>query len=191
MTGVVAAVAGSSGPNVLWSAGLYNTSTGVDASPIGASGSSTNGSTNINYTWIGYYRPNVTGAVAISLQSVYTEYLDVIPNFGSPTTYPYNWSGAGNSVGYAWIGSTAVSGYSAGNANISASTNTSPSVNVSLYAGLYYPIRINWTSSLPYLYDSNTGDDYKYYATSSIGLTIGGTSSISGLIFYNGRTNGF
>jgi len=190
MTGVVAAIAGSSGPNILWSSGLYNTGTGADLSPITASGSSVNGATNINYTWIGYYRPSVTGAVAVGLQCPYTEYLDVIPNFGSPTTYQYNWGGGGNSVGYVWIGSTAVSGYSAGNANVGAS-NSSNSANVSLNAGLYYPIRINWSTSLPYMYDSNVGDDYKYYATSSITLTIGGTSSISGLVFYNGRTNGF
>ncbi len=181
MSGIMAAVAGGT-QNVIYAAGLYNTTLGVDTTPITASGSSFTGAVSYNYTWIGYYRPASTGSVTLGLQCPYTEYVDP----GGQTS----WSGAGTSLGYMWIGNTAKSGYNSSNAIITASKTTGTSVQ-SLTAGLYYPVRINWTTSLPYFFDDNFFTDYTYYAESSLTFTVNSSSTVSGLVWYNSLSNGF
>jgi hypothetical protein len=181
MSGIMAAVAGGT-QNVIYAAGLYNTTLGVDTTPITASGSSFTGAVSYNYTWIGYYRPATTGSVTLGLQCPYTEYRSP----GGQTS----WGGGGNSIGYMWIGNTARSGFNSGNAIITANDSTATSVQ-SLTAGLYYPVRINWTTSLPYFFDDNFFQDYTYYAESSLTFTVNGSSSVSGLVWYNRLTNGF
>ena len=185
MTGIVAALTGTTGPNVLWAAGLYRTgsSTGVDTSPITASGNSASGYASYNYTWVGYYRPNVTGSVVLGLQCPYQEYID---------SYPSDWGGGGSSVGYLWFGAVAVSGYNSGNYTVYAN-NGNGSFTVPVVSGIYYPIRITWSTALPYYYypGDRFSDPITYSAQSSITFTSAGSSSVSGLIWYNGRTNGF
>jgi hypothetical protein len=180
MTGIAAAFVGiTAAPNVLYTAGLYNTSlTSADQSPITASASSAGGATSRNYTWIGYYQANSTGSVSLSLQCPYTEFVD-----GSQQS----WGGGGSSVGRLWFGSTAVSGFTTSNANITA-TNGTASASVSAVSGNYYPIRIDWQTSLPYDEEGFFNPDI-YYAQSSITFLAGGSSSVS--VWYNGRTNGF
>lgn len=180
MTGISAAFVGINGSvNVLYTAGLYNTSaSAADQSPITSTASSQFGPTNLNFTWIGYYRASTTGSVTLSLQCPYTEFID-----GSPSV----WGGGGNSVGRLWLGPNAVSGFTNGNANVTA-TNGTGSGSVSVVSGNYYPIRINWQSTLPYEQDGIFNID-TYYAQSSITFLAGGSSSVS--VWYNGRTNGF
>jgi GLEYA domain len=180
MTGIAAAFVGiTAAPNVLYTAGLYNTSlASADQSPITASGSSAGGAISLNYTWIGYYRANTTGSVSLSLQCPYTEFVDGSQQF---------WGGGGSSVGRLWFGTTAVSGFTNGNANITATNNTASS-SVSVANGNYYPIRINWQTSLPYDEEGFFNID-EYYAQSSITFLAGGSSSVS--VWYNSRTNGF
>jgi len=76
MSGIMAAVAGGT-QNVIYAAGLYNTSTGVDPSPVDFSASSGlfGPALSYNYTWIGYYRPAATGTVTLGLATSYIEYL--------------------------------------------------------------------------------------------------------------------
>ena len=180
MTGIAVAFAGiNAAPNVLYTAGLYNTTlSAADQSPITASATSQFGSTSVNYTWIGYYRAATTGSVSLSLACPYQEFIDGSPGF---------WGGGGSSVGRLWFGATAVSGFNNSNTNITA-TNTTSSTSVSVSNGNYYPIRINWQTSLPYdqegFFNINT-----YWATSSITFSAGGSSSVS--VWYNSRTNGF
>lgn len=185
MTGIVAALTGTTGPNVLWTAGLYRTgsSAGADTSPINTSGNSASGAVSYNYTWVGYYRPNVTGSVTLGLQCPYQEYINGIPSA---------WGGGGSSVGYLWFGQVAISGYNSGNYTIYAN-DTNGSSTLSVISGIYYPIRITWSTSLPYSYDPGGifEDPTTYSAQSSITFTSAGSSSVSGLIWYNGRTNGF
>ena len=180
MTGISAAFVGINGSvNVFYTAGLYNTSVSAsDQSPITSSASSQFGPTSLNYTWIGYYRPGTTGSVSLSLQCPYTEFVDGSQEF---------WGGGGNSVGRLWLGPTAVSGFNNSNANVTATNGTS-SGSVSVVSGNYYPIRINWQSTLPYDQRGFFNID-TYYAQSSITFLAGGSSSVS--VWYNGRTNGF
>ncbi len=180
MTGIMAAVAGGT-QNVIYAAGLYNTSTGVDTSPIDFSANSSGGtSLSYNYTWVGYYRPAATGTVTLGLATNYTEYL---VGYGQ-----YNWGGGGYSIGYLWLGNTAKSGYNTGNANITANDQTT-TYSVSLTAGVYYPIRINLLMSLPY--QNNVLSFYDGYATGSFNFQSGGSTAVTNLIWYNTLSNGF
>lgn len=181
MSGIMAAVAGGT-QNVIYAAGLYNNTLGVDTTPITASGSSFSGAVSYNYTWIGYYRPATSGGVTLGLACPYTEYVD--PGGA------IDWGGGGNSVGYMWIGNTAKSGYNSGNAIIAATNTTGTSVQT-LTAGLYYPVRINWTTSLPYTTNTISFQTYTYYAQSSLTFTVNGSSGVSGLVWYNTLSNGF
>lgn len=179
MTGIVAAFAGINGSvNVLYTAGLYRTGIGADQSPITVSESSQFGAASYNYTWIGYYRPATTGSVSLSLQCPYQEYQD---------GFPTNWGGGGNSTGRLWFGSIAISGFNNSNANITA-VNTTSSTSISMVAGNYYPIRINWQTTLPYT-TSGTFNTRFFWAESSITFSAAGSSTVS--VWYNGRTNGF
>ena len=170
MTGIAAAVAGGT-QNVIYAAGLYNTTTGVDPAPITFSASSISGPVSYNYTWVGYFRPTATGTATFTIASPYDEFLN---GYG-----PYNWGGGGNSVTYLYVGSNAITGVSP-NLTVSDATN---SYQPSLIAGIYYPIRINWQSYLPWQFGVFGGD---YYATSSMTL-----STSAGSLFYNTKTNGF
>lgn len=168
MTGIMVAIAGGT-QNVIYASGLYNQSLGVDLAPVSASGSSLDGPVSYNYTWLGYFKPTSSGTATFTIASPYTEYIE---NYG-----PYNWGGGGYSITYLYVGSNAISGVSP---NLTVSDTTS-SYQPSLTAGVYYPVRINWQTSLPVSYSFNT-----LYATSSMTL-----STSSGGVFYNTVTNGF
>ena len=171
MTGIMSAVIGTA-QNIIYTPGLilrqysgyagtntaffdsatpFNTS--VNAAPAGVSYS---GSADRSALWTGYYRPAATGA------SNFT----VSPSFDDATNY-----------NYFWLGNSARSGYSAGNAQIVGSGSTS----ISLLAGHYYPIRIQ----LAYDGDSGFFDDPELFFT----LLVNGSSSYS--VFYNSLTQGF
>lgn len=168
MSGMMAAVA-SNAVNAIYSAGLYRVGSGVDTSPISASGTSVGGPVTYNYTWIGYYKPATTGNVTWGLATPYQE-------------FPFNWSGSGYSRGYLWYGSTAISGFNTGNATLTSDDSTT-SIVVSLTQGVYYPFRLNWQTDLP--------NSTSFYATSSFGFTSNGSSVVTNLIYYNSLTNGF
>jgi len=75
MSGIMAAVAGGT-QNVIYAAGLYNNSYGVETSPIDYSTNSSGGTPlSYDFTWIGYYRPAATGTVTLGLATSYQEYL--------------------------------------------------------------------------------------------------------------------
>ena len=179
MSVIMAAVAGGT-QNVIYAAGLYNTTYGVEVSPIDYSGSSLSVAVNITYTWVGYYRPAATGTVSLGMSGTYSEFL-------SPYG-PYTWNGGGYVNGYLWLGSTAISGYNAGNANVTMYNNTA-SYSPSLIAGIYYPIRLQSTMVLPRQYPYFT--TYTAYATGAFNFQSGGSTTVTNLIWYNTKTNGF
>lgn len=189
MSGIMAAVAGGT-QNVIYAAGLYNTSYGVETSPIDYSASSSGGnSLYYDFTWVGYYRPAATGTVTLGLATGYVEYL----NYFGPLQY--NWGGGGYTVAYLWFGNTAKSGYNTGNANITSNNNTA-TYSPSLIAGIYYPVRIQMQMSLPYNpYAYYTGGPfgqyYAGYANGGFNFQSGGTTTVTNLIWYNTKTNGF
>jgi hypothetical protein len=175
MSGIMAAVAGGT-QNVVYRSGyLYNTSLGADPVPISSSSSSIGGTQVVlGYYWVGYYKPATTGTVSLTVTTAYTEFLT---NYGV-----YNWGGNGNSISYLWLGSTAVSGYTTGNANAVSNNNTG-TYSPSVVAGIYYPIRLLWQTTLPY--DSQVFFGYDGYATGSFSLGYTGT------LYYNQLSNGF
>lgn len=178
----MAAVAGGT-QNVIYAAGLYNSSAGsVDTSPIDYSATSVGGTAlTYDFTWIGYYRPAATGTVTLGLATNYQEYLT---GYG-----PFNWGGGGYCRAYLWLGATAKSGYNTGNANVTANDNTS-TYAPSLVAGIYYPVRIQMQMSLPWN-DNLFGGFYDGYAEGSFNFQSGGSTTVTNLIWYNTKTNGF
>jgi len=163
MSGIMSAVAGN-GQNIVYTAGLYGPA-GVDQSPINDSDS--NNETPFVRNWVGYYRPASTGSVLFGLQTVWSS---------SQSDGQY-------SIGYVWVGNTAKSGYNSGNALLT-SNDSYATGSVSLIAGQYYPIRIQWSAYLPDPgFFSNTDGSMAFYVNSS--TTLGST------IFYNSLTNGF
>jgi len=185
MTGIMVAM-GALLPTVSYADGLYNTTYGVELSPIDIGTlSSQSGAYSVTYQWIGYYRPASSSAIQLGAVCNYQEYYNYFGN-----NYAYNWGGGGNSTCYIWTGNTAKSGYNAGNYT-ALIQNGSGGSNFTAAANSYVPMRIQWSTVLPYLFVENGFQDITYFAQSNFAFTIAGTSSISGRIFYNSLTNGF
>ena len=163
----MAAIAGGT-LNIIYTSGLYGPS-GVDLVPIN---SSANSPTTFNRTWIGYYRPATTASTNFSVTSTWS------------STYS---DGNQASIAYLWLGSLAISGYSVFNANVASNDNTT-SVNISVVAGQYYPIRYQWyanlTSGIEPFFPFNS-----YSTSGAFSMSIAGSTTPA--LFYNSLTNGF
>ena len=83
-----------------------------------------------------------------------------------------------------WVGSNAITGFTTANAivnNGGAHGNQERSGTISLTAGVYYPIRIQFG-------EAGGGDVMTFnYSTP----TITKTTNVTGRVFYNAATNGF
>jgi hypothetical protein len=168
MTGIVAAIAGGT-LNIIYASGLYGPA-GVDTVPISDTG---NSPTTFSRTWIGYYRPATTASTNFSVTSTWT------------STYS---DGLQSSIAYLWLGNTAKSGYNSGNANVTANDNTA-STNISVVAGQYYPIRLQWNANLTSGTYFNGSSIQNYTTSGALLLSIAGSTSPA--VFYNSLTNGF
>lgn len=160
MTGIMASVAGNA-LNIVYASGLYGP-TGVDQAPI--NGSASNDNTPRSLTWIGYFRPTSTGSNSFSISASWT-------SDDSEGQY---------SRAYVWVGATARSGFTTGNALASANDSTG-SGSTSLVAGQYYPIRVQWDYYLP-------------FSSGFFGFNSSGSFSLSppgGTYWYNTKSNGF
>ena len=164
----MAAVAGVA-QNIIYASGLYGPS-GVDPVPINSSG---NSPTTFSRTWIGYYRPAATASTNFSVTATWTS------DYDDGTQY---------SRGYLWLGNIAKSGYNAGNANVTANDNTA-STNISVIAGQYYPIRLQWDANLTQGTFFNGFGFEDYFTSGALSLSIAGSTSPA--LFYNSITNGF
>jgi hypothetical protein len=177
MTGIVAAIAAAGG--LTFAAGLYGPF-GADALPATASATSIGGSTiTINYTWLGYLRPSVSGTNTMTINSVWDQF---VLYFGD--TYNYNWGGSPSSVSYLWVGANAISGFTTGNANAT-SNDGSATYSPTLTASVNYPVRYNWQASLPYT-PNGFGSGNPGWTTGSCSFSVSNGSG-----FYNSVTNGF
>ena len=187
MSGIMVAMS-SLLPAVNYTNGLFNTTYGVELSPIDIGNqSSFNGAVSLTYQWIGYYRPASSSAIQLGAVCNYAEYLwYTYYGYG----FAYNWSGGGNSTCYIWTGNTAKSGYNGSNYTALIQNGTGGS-NFTAAANSNVPIRIQWSTYLPYLFVEQGFYDITYFAQSNFTFTIASTSSISGRIFYNSLTNGF
>jgi hypothetical protein len=140
----------------------------MDPVPIQSNG---NSPTTFNRTWIGYYVPAATASTNFQVTSTWS------------STYS---DGNQASIAYLWLGNTAKSGYNSGNANVTANDNTT-SVNISVVAGQYYPIRYQWYANLTSGFDPFF---FKPYTTSgAFSMRIAGSTTPA--LFYNRVTNGF
>ena len=184
MSGIMVAAAGTS-QNIIYANGLYNTTYGLELSPIDiGTQSSQSGAYSVTYQWVGYYKPASSAAIQLGAVCNYQEYYNY---FGSNT--PYNWGGGGNSTCYIWTGNTAKSGYNAGNYT-ALIQNSTTGANFTATADTYIPMRIQWSTSLPYSFVGGF-NPITYFAQSNFAFTIASTSSVSGRIWYNTLTNGF
>lgn len=107
--------------------------------------------------WLGYFLPSYTGVHTFSTGGA---------NVDDCLTL--------------WIGSSALSGYTTGNAVFNASL-VAGSGTISLTAGTYYPIRVQHGNN------SGPGASTIYYAHTGQAIT----KVYTGKIFYNPATNGF
>ena len=108
--------------------------------------------------WLGYFKPTTT--------ETHTFYLN--SDDGS----------------YMWIGATAVTGFTIGNALINNGGAHAPvevSGSIALIAGQYYPVRIQYGEG------GGSGELQFNYETP----TIAKTTDVTGKVFYNTATNGF
>jgi hypothetical protein len=166
MTGIMAAVAGST-KRINYAAGWYNQGTGaVDLSPISESITSSFTDVSGTYTWVGYLKVASTGAYTTGISTTKSD----IYGLGATST------------GQFWIGNNAVA--PTGAANIT-TNNSQGTYVVSLTQGLYYPCRFVWSFYLPYSF-------FQGISTSGFcQFSLNATTAVSGLIFYNTATNGF
>lgn len=186
MTGIIAAIAGGT-QNAIYANGLYNTTYGVEESPIDiGTQTSINGPYSVTFQWVGYYRPASSSAIQLGAVCNYVEYRQ--DRFGNISQF--NWGGGGNSTCYIWTGATARSGFNTGNFTAFIQNGTS-GANFTATVGTYVPIRVQWSTTLPFNQQFNIFGTTTFFAESNFTLTIGGTSSIGGRIFYNTLTNGF
>jgi hypothetical protein len=113
---------------------------------------------NFSCQWLGYFKPTTT--------ETYTLYI------------------SSDDGSYLWIGANALSGFTTANATINNGGAHGPvevSTTISLTAGTYYPIRMQFG-------EIGGGDVFSFnYSTS----TITKTTNVTGLVFHNPSTNGF
>jgi hypothetical protein len=133
-----------------------NPATSVQTTAITEAGS--DDGSNFSCEWLGYFLPS--------------------------TTETYTFFTASDDASYVWVDSNAVSGFSTGNAvvnNGGAHGVVEASGTISLTAGVYYPIRIQFG-------EASGGDALTFnYSTP----TIIKTTDVTGRVFYNLATNGF
>ena len=189
MTGIVAVLAAAQ-PNVIYGAGLYQIqpSGTVDLSPIdvGTLSSRFTGTVSYSYEWVGYLRGVATTSIQLGANCPYQEWIDYV---GDPAV-PGNWGGGGNSTCSIWTGATAISGYNSGN-RTAFIQNGQTSVSFNTVAGANYPMRIQWSTILPFSQDRVIGGFDRFWAESSFAFQINSSSAVAGQIFYNTLTNGF
>jgi len=113
---------------------------------------------NFSCQWLGYFKPT--------------------------TTETYTFFTNSDDASYVWVGGTAISGFTTGNAvvnNGGLHGMQEASGSIALTAGTYYPIRIQFG-------ELSGGDEMTFnYSTP----TISKTTNVTGLVFYNNATNGF
>jgi hypothetical protein len=176
MTGIMAAIAGSvtgrlfanglyrrtySGyfnDNVNYFDGATPTSSAVDTSPL----SPGTILATTSYQWLGYW-------------------LATSDTILSGSTY---FQLTSDDASYLWIGNTAITGYTTGNALINnGGLHSSQTITgvIAMTAGVYYPIRIQ--------YGNNIGDSAFSLTVYSVSIATY-TTSMASNIFYNSVTNG-
>lgn len=135
---------------------------------------------NFFTTMTGVGATNNIGAVSVAATTSY-QYLGY---FLAPSTARYRFGMASDDAGYLWIGNSAISGYTTSNAIIAQpglhGAVYTYSGNISLTAGVYYPIR--------FMTGNNGGNGGQYLQWSVNGGTY--TNDGTGEYYYNVDTTG-
>jgi hypothetical protein len=176
MTGIMTAIVGSN-PGKIYANGLYRR------------------------TYSGYFNDNVNYFDGASPTAAAVDTSPVSPGVILATT-SYQWLGywlatsdtlfsgstyfglTSDDASYLWIGNTALTGYTTGNALINLGglhASQTATGNTPMTAGVYYPIRIQ--------YGNNTGDSAFQFTVYSNSLG-NYTTTMTSNIFYNSVTNG-
>ena len=133
-----------------------NPATSIQTTTISEAGS--DDGSNFSCEWLGYFLPS--------------------------TTETYTFFTASDDASYVWVGPNAISGFTTANATVNnggAHAVIETSGTISLTAGVYYPIRIQFG-------ELSGGDALTFnYSTP----TITKTTDVTGRVFYNPSTNGF
>jgi hypothetical protein len=118
----------------------------------------TDDGSNFSCQWLGYFKPT--------------------------TTETYTFYTSSDDASYMWIGPNALSGFTTTNATVQNGGlhgSLEKSGSISLTAGTYYPVRIQ--------FGENGGGDFLTFNYST--PTINKTTDVTGLVFYNSTTNNF
>jgi len=136
----------------------YGTNPATSVQTTAISEASSDDGSNFSCQWLGYFLPS--------------------------TTETYTFFTSSDDASYVWVGSNAISGFTTANATVNnggAHGNRELSGTISLTAGVYYPIRIQFG-------EIGGGDVMTFnYSTP----TITKTTNVTGRVFYNPTTNGF
>ena len=133
-----------------------NPATSVQTTAISEPG--TDDGSSFSCQWLGYFKPT--------------------------TTETYTFYTSSDDASYVWVGSNAVSGFTTANSTVNNGGlhgTTEKFGTMSLTAGVYYPIRIQ--------FGENGGGDVMTFNYST--PTITKTTNVTGLVFYNPVTNNF
>jgi hypothetical protein len=133
-----------------------NPATSVQTTTISEPG--TDDGSSFSCQWLGYFKPT--------------------------TSETYTFFTSSDDASYMWIGATAQTGFTTANATVNNGGlhgTTEKSGSITLTAGVYYPIRIQFG-------ELSGGDVLTFnYSTP----TITKTTNVTGLVFYNSATNNF
>jgi hypothetical protein len=167
MSGIMVAAQGGSG--IVYQSGLYGPS-GRDLPPIDSSG---NSPLLVTRTWIGYYLPSSSMSTNFSVTATWNSSYD---------------DGTQYSRGYLWLGNLAKLGWTTipPNSNVTADNGTA-SANVSVTAGVFYPIRIIWETRLT----SGNQPFFPFNAYTTSGTFSTSITNNNTAYYYNSATNGF
>jgi len=161
---------------------------------------------SINYTnglygkrYVGYFNDDVNWFATATLQGDVNQLTQINSFTSSADNYSWQWLGYfrasttenytfytnSDDASYLWIGANALAGFTTANANVNNGGPHAPieitSSPVSLIAGTYYPIRIQFG-------ETGGGDIITVNFSSA---TISKTTNGLGYYYYNPATNGF
>ena len=161
---------------------------------------------NINYTngvygrrYVGYFADDVNWFATATLQGAVNQLTQIDGFTSSADNYSWQWLGyfrasttenytfytTSDDASYLWIGANALAGFTTANANVNnGGTHAAIEVTsspISLIAGTYYPIRIQFG-------EQGGGDVITVNFSSA---TISKTTNGLGYYYYNPATNGF
>lgn len=142
---------------------------------------------DVNWFDTATFHGDVTNLTVFDQFSSFDEYYSWqwLGYFKPSSTENYTFYTSSDDASYVWIGANALAGFTTANANVNNGGLHGPSEvassPISLTAGVYYPIRIQFG-------ENEEGDEISFSFSTP---TISKTSQGLGYYYYNSNTNGF